>query len=180
LDRKLYVLRELLEDPRISQRRLAKKADLSLGTINALMQQLENDLLIESRVISGKSTEYNVTEQGHLEKAELTRLEAIHCYQFISEVKGIIKNNLEKLIESDIHNFIFVGQEDEIYKLVKMTFNDLRRFYEISYELYPVVPEDISNEIIAATDDGVQNKKIIIWDTKNMVNDHICHILLMA
>jgi len=168
LDRKLYILRELLENPRISQRKLAKKADLSLGTINALMQQLELDLLIESTLISGKSTEYNLTDKGHEEKAELTRIEAIHCYQFIGEVKTIIKYNFEKLIEADFKDFIFVGQEDEIYKLLKMTFNDLRRFYEITYELYDEVPLDS------------EGKKIIVWESKHVINDQVCHILVMA
>jgi DNA-binding Lrp family transcriptional regulator len=168
MDRKLIILREVLDNSRISQRQLAKKVDLSLGTINALVQQLEADDIIVSKQINGKSTEYKLTDKGHLLKSDLTSSEAKHCYQFIAEVKGIIKHNLESLIDEGHRMFRFLGPEDEIYKLLKLTFKDLKRFHDISYELISELPiNDKGNQLIA-------------WENKYIDHENICHILLLA
>ena len=98
MNRELYILRELLDNSRISQRQLAKKAELSLGTINAIMQKLERDEFINSKVISGKSTEYTITKEGFMRKALLSQEHAIKSYQFIGEIRSIMKYNLELLV----------------------------------------------------------------------------------
>lgn len=165
LDRRLQVLREIEQNPRISQRRIAKGMDLSLGTINGMMQRLEEDALIVSNHINGKITEYLITEEGYSLKAELSKSEAVHCYQFIGEMKSLIKKNMESIIESGIKAFIFYGEEDEIFRLVKMTFFDLKRFHQITYGVTQQEPE------------SEEEMQIILWDNALKTRNDMRHIL---
>lgn len=168
MDRRLYLLREIHENSRVSQRQLAKHIGLSLGTINALMQQLEADEWIESKTISGKSTEYTITKLGHHHKAELSKVEAVHCYQFIGEIKNIIHQNLEGWIKDGFSKFALIGEEDEIFKVIKLTIKALSRFKEIDYEVYENYEDvdSISNHI-----------KYIAWDDAHIKHEDVAHIL---
>lgn len=168
MDRRLYLLREIHENSRVSQRQLAKHIGLSLGTINALMQQLESEGWIESKTISGKSTEYTITKEGHHHKAELSKEEAIHCYQFIGEIKAIIKQNLEGWIKHGYSRFALIGEEDEIFRVIKLTMKDLGRFNDIHYDVYDTY------EAVDALEDGI---KYIAWDDAHIKHDDVAHIL---
>lgn len=166
MNRKLQIIREIHDNPRISQRKLAMLLDLSLGTINGVIQDLEDQQVITATKINGKSTEYGLTMRGHLLKAELSRMEAVHCYQFIAEIKGIIKEQMEKLIHKGIKDFVFYGEEDEIYKLLKMTFFDLKRFNDLSYEITDEKPM------------FEQEKQVIIWEQRRNEADYMLNILV--
>lgn len=63
------VLREININPGINQRTLAKKTDISIGKINSLVDELENEKYI-TRKINGREHKYYISEKGllYLEK----------------------------------------------------------------------------------------------------------------
>lgn len=155
MDRELQILTEIWENPDISQRSLSEIIGQSLGSINAIIQQMIKDGLIITENKSSNIMKYFLTPKGKELKAQKTYNEIANSFKVISKLKFVVKKIIQQQVEEGIKKFYIIDNNDEVYKIVKMALIEAKRKYNIEYILI--------NDI-----DTIENNKkdyiIIVWD----------------
>lgn len=126
LEDRLEVLKTLNDNFNINQRELAKRTNMSLGKINAVLKEFTEDGFID-RIINNRGTLYKVTEKGmkfleeNIASAKNTRLK-LH-----EEEKKIVKEAVILAAGRAEHFGKPVGMlEIEDFKLIDRTLNILK------------------------------------------------------
>ncbi len=133
MDRELLLLTQINENECISQRQLARVLEVSLGTVNGLIAQMQQKGCMVVDGSNPKQVKYYLTPQGHKAKA-LKHYEAIvQSYHTISKTKSQIRNIIESQVSQGSDAFFLYGEEDEVYKLVKMCLMELKREYALHF-----------------------------------------------
>ncbi|MBC7960837.1 MAG: MarR family transcriptional regulator, partial [Vallitaleaceae bacterium] len=102
MDREFLLLMHISEGGAISQRSLAKVLDVSLGTVNGLMQQMLQEGLLTVDTSNPKQIKYTLTEHGIIRKASLYYDWIVQSYHTISKTKFHIKGIVEKQISKGV------------------------------------------------------------------------------
>jgi len=156
----LEILKNVDNENRITQRELAKRTGLSLGSVNVLLKRLIHKGLIKIEHINSKTIKYILTPKGMLEKARLTYHYIVSSYNYISGIEQKIekiignKNNSVKVILYGINDELYdiitakLKSMNEPYEFVQRNSN-INKFTEGDYIIITWHPEDI--------DDGQKN-----------------------
>lgn len=171
MDRTLRIFLTIEESPDISQRRLAKKTGFSLGTVNGILQKL----IDQEEVISNMSVPnhyiYELTHKGDLHKAKLLYDFTVDGYEVIGKIRTHTKRAIERSINEGINTFYLYGQEDSIYRLVRMSFIEVKRKSNITY-VYINSFDEIIDEL---------PYRIFVWNKENLVDvENTINILLSS
>jgi len=124
----LEILKSLDEENRITQRELAKRTGLSLGSVNVLLKRLIHKGLIKIEHINSKTIKYVLTPKGLLEKARLTYHYIVSSYNYISG----IERKIEKIIgnKNNSVKLILYGINDELYDIITAKLKSMNEQYE--------------------------------------------------
>lgn len=133
MDKVLRVLLNIEKAPDISQRQLAKTTGYSLGSVNGILQKLIDDGEIVSKPLTPNHYVYEITDKGHLHKGSLLYDFTVDGYDIIARIRRQTKVEIQKAVEEGVTNFYLYGQEDALYRLVKMSMIELRRKAGIDY-----------------------------------------------
>jgi len=117
------ILGYIANNENISQRKLAKLTDLSLGHMNLLLHKLVNKGLLKIEKVNPSSLRYILTPQGIARNAKRT-----YCY-IRNAVKHVLmlKGELEQIFEhygAEGYTVYFDGEKDEIYQIVKQVMSE--------------------------------------------------------
>jgi|GEM_PF-2859937 len=145
-ERELF--QEISDNPEVSQMKLSKKLNVSVGLVNLFIKRLTKKGYVKVKRINGKCLAYLLTPDGIKEKARLTKeyLEAsINHYQ---RARSILKEEFKKLLEKKIKMIsIYASQE----------------WAEISYLTAKEIGIEINSFIIS----GFGNQKIFEIPTRD-------------
>ncbi|MDF2820223.1 MAG: uncharacterized protein K0R15_664 [Clostridiales bacterium] len=171
MNKELEILRIVENNEKTSQREFAKKLYVSLGTANALVQKLITEGYVDLVQLDSRAVNYLITESGRFKKAELMYEEVIEAYDVISNFKKIVRDKLEALMNKGVNKFYLFGDEDDLYKLVKMSLLELRRNNDIEYSK--------PDELIHIND---KKATTIVWNADiikkfDRKNDNVVYIL---
>lgn len=133
MDKTLRIFMTIEEVPDISQRQLAKRTGFSLGTVNGILQKLIDSGEIVSKVLTPNHYIYELTEKGEVHKAKLLYDFTVDGYEIIGKIRKQSKQALEDSVKKGIRYFYLYGQEDAIYRLVKMSLIEYKRKADIDY-----------------------------------------------
>ena len=124
----LEILKSVDEENRITQRELAKRTGLSLGSVNVLLKRLIHKGLIKIEHINSKTIKYILTPKGMLEKARLTYHYIVSSYNYISG----IEQKIEKIIgnKNNSVKVILYGIKDELYDIITAKLKSMNEQYE--------------------------------------------------
>lgn len=124
----LEILKSVDEENRITQRELAKRTGLSLGSVNVLLKRLIHKGLIKIEHINSKTIKYILTPKGLLEKARLTYHYIVSSYNYISG----IERKIEKIIgnKNNSVKVILYGIKDELYDIITAKLKSMNEPYE--------------------------------------------------
>lgn len=142
MDQDLKFLIYLETQPNVSQRQLAREMDISLGSVNSQMKSLIQRNWLQVHNPSPNTLEYQLTPLGQNEKEKRYLDYVGGCFHAITEFKEIIKENILQKINLGIKHFILIGEEDVIYKLVKMSFMEMKREHIIEFEKSITLPKE--------------------------------------
>lgn len=151
----LEILRSVDEENRITQRELAKRTGLSLGSVNVLIKRLIHKGLLKIEHVNARTIRYILTPKGLMEKARLTYLYIVQSYNYISN----IEQKIEKIVNNNgSKKLILYGIRDELYDIISAKLKsmneefeyiernaDIGRFSESEYIIVAWHPEDIEN-----------------------------------
>jgi len=124
----LEILKSVDEENSITQRELAKRTGLSLGSVNVLIKRLIHKGLIKIEHINSRTIKYILTPKGLMEKARLTYQYIVQSYNYISN----IELKLEQIINSrkNTGKVILYGIKDEIYDIITAKLRAMNEEYE--------------------------------------------------
>jgi len=150
----LEILKSVDEENSITQRELAKRTGISLGSVNVLIKRLIHKGLIKIEHINSRTIKYILTPKGLMEKARLTYQYVVQSYNYISN----IELKLEQIINSrkNTGKVVLYGVKDEIYDIITAKLRamdeefyyierggDLSNIQEKDYIIITWHPEDI-------------------------------------
>ena len=152
----LEILKSVEEDSKITQRELAKRTGLSLGSVNVLLKRLINKGLVKMEHINPRTIKYILTPKGMIEKARLTYKYIVSSYNHIANIENKLLDILDR--EKDTRKIILYGNKDELYDIISSKLSAMNEHYKTvekegcldSYtsDKYIIIawhPEDIEN-----------------------------------
>lgn len=169
MDKILRVFISIEKIPDISQRQLAKSTGYSLGSVNGILQKLIDDDEIISKPITPNHYVYEITAKGHQHKAKLLYDFTIDGYDVIARIRRQTKQAIEKAVQAGVLKFYLYGQEDALYRLVKMSMIEYKRRAGIEYE------------VIGSLDEVDHSKpfKIFVWNKETLdLKGEVVNVLL--
>lgn len=124
MDKEYVLMNEIVKNENITQRELSRKVELSLGSVNILLNKMIRDGLLKIKQIPLNRVAYMLTPSGIAEKVKKTSGYIKYHYNYISETMEKIKVVLRDLITQYPHLFIVIDH-DEIGELVKLAVDEM-------------------------------------------------------
>lgn len=116
MSNELEILKNVEEKNTITQRELAKRTGLSLGSVNVLLKRLIHKGFVKIEHINAKTLKYILTPKGLMEKARLTYKYIVLSYNYISGIEQKLENIFES--ENESKELILYGEKDELYEII--------------------------------------------------------------
>lgn len=133
MNKELNLLNLISSNNELSQRELAKQMDVSLGTVNNMIQTFEGIKIISVRKLSPRKVYYSLTSKGRTYKNNLYVDYISSCFDTIASVRQTVKSNIFRLIDEGKTKFFVQGETDELLRLAKMVFFEINRKQSIEY-----------------------------------------------
>ncbi len=128
MDKEYIVLSEIEKNSKITQRELSKKTELSLGSVNILLNKMAKEGLIKIKQIPMNRVLYMLTPAGMSEKIRKTSAYIKYHYNYINETKTRITSVIQELQKQ--HNSIcIILDQDEIGNIVMQIANEIGIVY---------------------------------------------------
>lgn len=149
MNKELQLLNLLSSNKDMSQRELAKQLDVSLGTVNNMIQTFEKDKVLSMKKLTPRKVSYTLSAKGRDLQNILYVEHVSECFDTIASVRYVFKLNLNKLVDNGMKNFYVQGDTDELIRIVKMCFFEISRNTNVKYTLLNEINdiEEIINDI---------------------------------
>ena len=119
-ERILNILHILEADDSLSQREISRRANISLGTVNALISQCIRTGLIKVKKLNSRKIRYILTCEGMKELTSRSINYIQKSYQAILEMEQKVRELAEEMA-GEGKDIILLGAEDEIYQIAART-----------------------------------------------------------
>ena len=119
-ERIINILNILETDDSLSQREISRRANISLGTVNALISRCIRTGLVQVKRLNSRKIRYMLTCEGMKELTRKSMAYIKRSYQAILEVEQKVRELAEEKT-GEGKNIILLGAEDEIYQIVART-----------------------------------------------------------
>lgn len=136
MEKELELLGLLAEHDQLSQRELAKSLQISLGTVNHLLQEFEEAGYIEVQRSNARCVIYLLTALGFKQYYQLYIEHISQCFESIAKMRQMVKKNILFLVKNGYVRFYIRGEKDELLRLIKMCFFEISRTEKIDYTHY--------------------------------------------
>lgn len=133
VNKELSLLNLVSTNNELSQRELARLMDVSLGTVNNMIQTFEGDKIISVRKLSPRKVFYSLTSKGRAYQNNLYVEHISSCFDTIATVRQKVKLNIFRLVDEGKTKFFVQGETDELLRLAKMIFFEINRKQRIEY-----------------------------------------------
>lgn len=123
IDHDEKILSFIAKDEKISQRKLARLTDLSLGHLNLLLHKLVKKGLVKIEKTNPRNLRYILTPQGIARNAK-------RAYKYIQGAVNqvlALKEEVERIFEKYCSKggIVYIdGEQDEIYQVIKLVVED--------------------------------------------------------
>ncbi len=124
MKKELHLLNLIAEDATKSQRELARCLDVSLGTVNNMIQSLEDEDFLNVDKRSSRKVFYTLTDKGYSLHNSLFVGHVSECFDTIAAVRKTFKENLKDMVQKGKRRFYVQGETDELLRLAKMCFSN--------------------------------------------------------
>lgn len=163
MENELQILNNIDSNNTSTQREIAKKSGMSLGSVNVLIKRLVKKGMLKIERLNAKTIRYILTPEGMKEKTEATYRYILNSYKYINEVdqKIYLLFQRENIREAD-YIYLF-GEQDEIFRLLqnKIGLTNNNYFVASSYEELKNIIE--MNDSIVKPIDNKKESVILVW-----------------
>lgn len=130
MDKEYILLNEIDKNEDITQRELSKRTNLSLGSVNILLNKMIHEGLVKIKHIPMNRVAYMLTPIGIAEKVKKTSNYIKVHYNYINETIKKIQSSLVDIAERNNCIGILLEQ-DEISELIKQAVADIPDKYKL-------------------------------------------------
>lgn len=124
MEKEYEVLSHIQEEEYTSQRKIAERTGLSVGSVNILLKRMIKKGLVKIERLNARSLRYILTPRGFAIKVKHTRDFIKNSYRYIFKVSNTMKG-LAKDIENDgKKKMCLYGPRDEVYQILKMALEE--------------------------------------------------------
>jgi len=159
MSNELEILRNVEEKNTITQRELAKRTGLSLGSVNVLLKRLIHKGFVKIEHINAKTLRYILTPKGLMEKARLTYKYIVISYNYISGIEEKIESIVEG--ENGSKKLILYGEKDELYEIISSKLKLMNKSFRFIDDIDKL--KQYNNEeyvIVAWNPDYIEGEKV--------------------
>lgn len=110
--RTLKILEAIEKGPRLSQRDLSDRLNISLGLVNSFLKRLAKKGYFKVTTVPKNRVKYMLTPKGMVEKTRLTYEYIQYSLQFYVDARKKIKRTLKNLEEGGTQEIVFFGTSD--------------------------------------------------------------------
>lgn len=171
------ILTHLSRDGHTSQRRIAARVGLSVGTVNLLLQKMVRKGLVKLERVNGRTLRYIITPKGMAEKTRLAYQYLRNSYQQIIKINDALRELAARhaAAHGACPRVIFLGPTDEILEMLKTAAGSLNLEYAVVAT---------SDELVAATQARCpvpEDCLVITWNPETVVGlpDDVPHVNIL-
>ena len=117
-EKEFVLIQEIAKNPSHTQRSLSQSAGMSLGTTNLLIQRLARKGLIKVTQLDWKRTQYLLTPEGMMEKAQKAYHYTLYTMRIFRQLQENMATALRREYDAGRRQFALVAQ-DEILELLR-------------------------------------------------------------
>lgn len=128
MENEYQILKHIEKNQETSQRQIASRTGLSVGTVNLLLKKMVRKGLVKIEKLNAKTLRYIITPQGIAEKTRLVYMYLKVSYQRILRIHQTLEQIVEKYQCTKI---VFLGEQDEILEMLKISAKNIGIEYEI-------------------------------------------------
>lgn len=123
MEKEYQILSHLQDDENTSQRKLALRTGLSLGTVNLLLKRMIRKGLVKTRRLNARSLQYILTPQGLTEKSKLTYHFIRNSYAQITRLTSTVKVIVTNIMGGNDRVIYLYGPQNEVLEVLKLVLN---------------------------------------------------------
>lgn len=120
MEKEYQILSNIQDDENTSQRKLAQRTGLSLGTVNLLLKRMIRKGLVKTQRLNARSLQYILTPQGLTEKSKLTYLFIKNSYAQITRLTSTVQNIVNKIMDGNDGVIYLYGPQNEIFEVLNL------------------------------------------------------------
>ncbi|MCX7922455.1 MAG: winged helix-turn-helix transcriptional regulator [Clostridia bacterium] len=102
-----------------TQRLIAEKTGMSLGSVNEAIKRLVKTGFLEIEKISTRSTKYNLTPKGLIEKYKVLHKHIVDSFRYTTSINEKIEAFINSNLNGEESKIVLFGEQDEILSLLK-------------------------------------------------------------
>lgn len=170
MDSEYEILSQLEKNQDTSQRKIASRTGLSVGTVNLLLKKMVRKGLVKIERLNAKTLRYIITPHGMAEKTSLVYQYMKISYQQISKISRALEQVVadHEARYGQAKEVIFYGPRDEVLEILKMAAGNISlRHITMSstneLHQYLISQNNFPNNQLATF--GRSSILIIIWTT---------------
>ncbi len=151
--KEVEILNFIVEDNKVSQRKISNNLGISLGIVNLFLKKLlEKGLIKIKKTSNRKSLQYILTPKGFNERLSFNFYFLKKNFKYYSEAKNIIINKLSELYDSGARNIYIYGIDDwsEIIFLAAQNFQFTMRGFTVDTPIE--IKTKINHPVISITE----------------------------
>lgn len=118
MDKEYIILNEVSKNGELTQRALSRKANLSLGSVNILLNRMIQAGWIKIRNIPANRVAYILTPKGMAEKLRKTSAYIITQYKYISDTIVALRTYIHEMTEV-YERLYFLVSSDDVATLIR-------------------------------------------------------------
>ena len=157
MSNELEILKHVEEENTITQRELAKRTGLSLGSVNVLLKRLIHKGFVKIEHINAKTLKYILTPKGLMEKARLTYKYIVISYNYISGIEQKIESIVEN--ENGSKELILYGEKDELYEIITSKLKLMNKSFCFINDIDKLKQYNNDEHVIFMEPDYIESKK---------------------
>lgn len=156
MGKELEILQQIHSNEYVTQRDLANTVGISIGAVNLLIKKMLTTGLIKMEKLNARTMRYILTPEGMAEKTAKTYQYIVRSYNNILQMQRAVISILEEQSVNDIKKIYLFGEDDEVYKVIQMVFNDKSICQNINYKRINNIENIKQNKCVT----------VLVWDTE--------------
>lgn len=124
MEKQYQVLAYLYNEEYTSQRAIAEKTGLSLGTVNILLKKMIEKGLVKTERLDARSLRYIVTPKGLTEKMKLTYSFVKRSYLYIKKIMNVMDEIINNAKKRGLNEVYLIGNKNEVYEIIKIALKE--------------------------------------------------------
>lgn len=157
-DKEFDVIREISGNHNPSQRLLAKRAGISLGLTNLIIERLVKKGYVKIIQMNQRKLRYALTPQGFAEKARKSYSFIKRTINSLSEIKEKTKKLIEQEYNNGIQKFLLIGK-GELLDLTEIAIKELK-YSGLNWRRKNEVASIEDDEVAIITDESLRKRHL--------------------